>query len=153
MKRLLFLGAAVTVGVLAVVAARSIAKQDRQVDELEALRATLDQARLAADSCQRALTKEEEEFLRFDRVVDSLGRAAEGYEDPDQGGVPQADYHDYLETFEFYNDSVEAWQPRADGLKANEARCRLLIETHNELGDSIRTRQEELMGGGRYGGS
>jgi hypothetical protein len=68
----------------------------------------------------------------------------EGYEDPDRGGVPQAEYQAYLESFEAYNDSVAAWQSRADSLRAMEAACRALVEAHNVLGDSIRHKQEEM---------
>ena len=71
----------------------------------------------------------------------------EGFEDPEQGGVPYADYEAYLENFERYNDSVEVWQARADSLREKETACRALVEAHNLLGDSIRRRQEALREG------
>jgi hypothetical protein len=74
--------------------------------------------------------------------VDSLRNVVDGYEDPDQGGVPQAEYPRYLESFELYNNSVEDWRARADTLQAMEARCRALVEAHNQLSDSIRQWQD-----------
>jgi hypothetical protein len=95
-----------------------------------------------------ALAWEERGFRRFDRMVDSLRIRMESYEDPDRGGVPQAEYEAYLRSFERYNDSVAVWQDRADSLRAKEAACRALIEDHNLLGDSIRRRQESLRNAG-----
>ena len=146
MRRPFLLGAAGAVVVIGVIAARFVVEQDRRVDELEALGSNLEQARSAAEACGRALALEREGFFRLDGVVDSLRTAMEGFEDPDQGGVPQAEYHEYLQTFELYNDSVDAWQPRADSLQASEARCRALVEAHNALSDSVRRRREELTG-------
>jgi hypothetical protein len=147
MKPILTLAFAIALAVLAAFAARAVGERDRQVDELEALGSALEQARAAVDSCGAALALERDEFLRFDQRVDSLRAITDGYVDLEQGGVPEAQYHDYLVTFETYNDSVDAWQPRADSLRAREARCRALIEYYNELGDSIQKRREEITGG------
>ena len=147
MKRILILAFAIALAVLAAFAARAVGERDRQVDELEALGLALEQARAAVDSCGAALALERDEFLRFDQRVDSLRAITDGYVDPEQGGVPEAQYDDYLVTFETYNDSVDAWQPRADSLRAREARCRALIEYYNELGDSIQKRRDEITGG------
>lgn len=149
MKRLIIVIGALGVLILAGLAGGSILERNRRVAEMQALRAALDQARFAADSCKMALSWEEQGFRAFDRRIDSLRTKMEGYEDPERGGVPQADYQAYLESFELYNDSVEAWQSRADSLRAMEAACRALVEAHNELGDSIRQRQEEMRAGGR----
>lgn len=133
--------------ILAGLAGGRILERSRQVAEMQALRDALDQARFAADSCKTALTWEERGFRRFDRLVDSLRTKMESYEDPARGGVPQAEYNAYLESFERYNDSVSVWQDRADSLRAKEAACRALVEDHNALGDSIRRRQEALREG------
>ena len=74
MKRLLLLSFTVAVAVLATITAKFVVDRDRQVDELEALRSTLEEARAAVDSCGSALAYEQEDFLRLDGVVDSLGR-------------------------------------------------------------------------------
>jgi hypothetical protein len=148
MKRILIVGCALVLAVSAAFAARVVGERDRQVDELEALGVALELARAAVDSCGAALGLERDEFLRFDQKVDSLRAITDGYVDLEQGGVPQAEYHDYLVTFETYNDSVDAWQPRADSLRAREARCRALIGYYNELGDSIQKRREEITGEG-----
>jgi hypothetical protein len=148
MKRILILGSVLALAVLAAFAARAVGERDRQVDELEALGVALEQARAAVDSCGAALARERDAFLSFDERVDSLRAVTDGYVDPAQGGVPEAQYHDYLVTFETYNDSVDAWQPKADSLQASEARCRALIQQHNDLGDSLQKRREEITGGG-----
>lgn len=148
MKGILIVAFAVILAVLAAFAAKAVGERDRQVDELEALGEALELARAAVDSCGAALGQEREEFLRFDQKVDSLRAITDAYVDSEQGGVPEAQYHDYLVTFETYNDSVDAWQPKADSLRAREARCRALIEYYNELGDSIQKRREEITGEG-----
>lgn len=124
----------------------NLMERNRRIAELQALRAALDRARFSADSCKVALSWEEQGFLAFDRLVDSLRTDVEGFEDPDRGGVPHAEYEAYLESFQRYNDSVAVWQARADTLQMNEAACRGLIEAHNALGDSIRRRQEAIRG-------
>ena len=149
MKRILMVIGALGVVILAGLAGGSILERSRKVAEMQALRAALDQARFSADSCKVALSWEEEGFRAFDRRVDSLRAEMEGYEDPARGGVPQDDYAAYLESFDLYNDSVGAWQARADSLRAKEAACRALVESHNYLGDSIRRRQEEMRTGTR----
>lgn len=142
MKGIMILGAAVAFLLLAALVGGPILERNRRAGEMKALRTSLYEARFAADSCKTALVVEEEAFLRFDQEVDSLRSAVEAYEDPERGGVPQADYDAYLESFEIYNSSVERWQNQADTLQAREARCRALVEAHNELGDSIRAIQE-----------
>jgi len=149
MKRIFISLAALTLVVLAGLAGGSILERNRRVAEMQALRVALDQARFSADSCKVALSWEEQGFLRFDRLVDSLRAEVESYEDPTQGGVPQAEYEAYLESFTLYNDSVEAWQGQADSLQTKETACRALVEAHNTLGDSIRRRREEWSSGTR----
>jgi hypothetical protein len=112
------------------------------VRELESLREQLRSARILVDSCRVALTWEEQDFLRFDSFVDSLRSRVEEFEDPEQGGVPEEDYPEYMTGFNRYNDSVAVWQDRADSLRAKEAECRALAEAHNLLGDSLRRRLE-----------
>ena len=102
---------------------------------------------MSADSCRMVLGWEQDEFFRFNGVVDSLRTEMESFENPEQGGVPEEVYSEYLATFELYNDSVAVWQERADTLQAKDARCRGLVEAHNHLSDSIRILQEEWRGG------
>jgi hypothetical protein len=113
---------------------------------MQALWAALDQARQSADSCKITLAWEEDDFLRFDRGLDSLRRVVEAFENPELGGVLQPDYGDYLERFDRYNDLVQEWQGQADTLQAREARCRALVEAHNHLADSIQAIREERWG-------
>ena len=147
MKGLTILVAAVALVILVALAGGPILERNRRVGEMEALRSLLDQARVSADSCMVALAREEQDFFRFDRTVDSLRAETESYEDPDQGGVPEAVYEEYLESFDLYNSSVELWQIRVDGLQALEARCRALVGAYNDLRDSVRVREEEIRGG------
>ena len=141
--------AAAAAVVLAALLGGPVLERSRRTAEMEALRTALDQARYSADSCKMTLVFQQEQFLRFDRRVDSLRAETHGFEDPEQGGVPQAEYPEYLESFESYNSSVEAWRQLADSLQASDATCRAIVEAHNYLGDSIRIRQEELIGGNR----
>lgn len=142
MKGLLLLIAAGSLVVFAAIASGPVLERNRRAGQIQALRLALDQARYTADSCKISLAREERDFRLFDEAVDSLRSVTDSYEDPQQGGVPQEEYEEYLEVFDLYNTSVEAWQARADSLQANDARCRILIESHNELGDSIRKVQD-----------
>lgn len=142
MRSALILAAVGILVVLVALAGGPVLERNRRAWEIRGLREALDRARYSADSCKTALAQEQRAFLRFDRAVDSLRNVVDGFEDPGQGGVPQADYSEYLENFELYNTSVENWQRRADTLQLNEARCRALVEAHNRLGDSIRRWQE-----------
>jgi len=144
MKRVIILIGALGLLILAGLYGGSLIERNRRIAEMQVLRAALDQARFSADSCKVALTWEERGFRNFDRFVDSLRAETESYEDPERGGVPEAEYRAYIESFERYNDSVAVWQERADSLRAKEAACRALVEAHNVLGDSIRRRQEAL---------
>jgi len=119
--------------------------EERQVRrEVETLREELRFARTRADSCTVALTWEEQDFLRLDVYVDSLHAQVRGFEDPAQGGVPGAEYEEYLSDFNRYNDSVAVWQNRADSLRNTEESCRTLAEIHNALQDSLRLRLSEV---------
>ena len=106
--------------------------------ELQTLTDDLRGARAEVDSCMRALEWQEEEFLHFDAMVDSLHLRVRAFEDPEQGGVPEAVYRQYLSVFSAYNDSVAGWQDRADALRESEEMCRDLAQFHNALGDSLR---------------
>jgi hypothetical protein len=143
MRSVLLLIVAGVLVVLGALAGGPILERHRRTGEMRALRTALDQARHSADSCKIALVREEAAFLRFDRGVDSLRNVVDSFEDSDQGGVPQAEYRDYLEKFDQYNDLVEDWQLHADSLQAREARCRALVAAHNSLADSINTLREE----------
>ena len=142
MKGLLLLLAAGSLVIFTAIAAGPVLERNRRAGQIQTLRAALDQARYSADSCKVALAREERDFRLFDEAVDSLRTTTDGYEDPEQGGVPEEDYEAYMEAFDLYNTSVESWQARADSLQASDARCRQLIEAHNELGDSIRKVQD-----------
>jgi hypothetical protein len=140
MKRLLMGMAALSVVVAAGLAGGSILERNRFIREIEFLRTDLHQTRFSVDSCKMALVYQEQGFLLFDALVDSLHAEVRTFEDPSRGGVPEARYPEYLEVFDLYNDSVAVWQDRADSLQTSEATCRSLIEWHNLLSDSLRGR-------------
>jgi hypothetical protein len=140
MNRLLMGIAALSVIITAGLAGGSILERNRFIHEIELLRADLYQTRFSVDSCKMALVYHEQSFFLFDGLVDSLRAEVRAFEDPSQGGVPEARYPEYLEVFDLYNDSVAVWQGRADSLHTSEATCRLLVERHNLLSDSLRGR-------------
>ncbi|NNM06014.1 MAG: hypothetical protein HKO65_13070 [Gemmatimonadetes bacterium] len=148
MKGIIIIAAGASLVILAAIAGGPVLERNRRAGEIKALRTALDLSRMSADSCSLVLGWEQEEFLRFNGVVDSLRNEVDGYEDPAQGGVPEEVYTEYLATFELYNDSVGVWQDRADSLQAKEGRCRALVESHNQLSDSIRRVQEGWRSGG-----
>jgi hypothetical protein len=111
-----------------------------EVRAFEAATNQLRDAKARADSCAIELGWEQEQFLDFDRRVDSLRSVLQGYEIPDRGGVPEKDYPEYMQVFEAYNDSVSVWQSRADAVKATEGACRSFTQVHNTLRDSILAR-------------
>ncbi len=151
-QRLVLVVTGLSLIIVASIAGGSILERNRRAAEQKALRVALDRARVSADSCKNTLAYENREFLRFDRMVDSLRTAVEDFEDPEQGGVPQAVYEEYLRTFAAYNDAVKAWEARADSLQASEVQCRTFVEAHNQLADSIRQLQEEWRGSANAGG-
>jgi hypothetical protein len=148
MKRIVLALGAMAVVVVAGLLGGSLLERDRRIAELQALRAQLDAARFAADSCRTALTLQEHSFRRFNQMVDSLRDVVDGFDDPALGGVPEDEYPEYMENFNLYNDSVAVWQARADTLRAKEAACRALVEAHNLLGDSLSQLREEINSGG-----
>ena len=129
---------------VAVLAVRSYREQRRLVDEITALRSDVYDARVSADACRNELAYEEMLFRRFNSVVDSLRADVRSYEEEERGGVPEAQYEEYLERFAGYNDSVASWEGRAEALRAMEQSCRDRVITHNALADSLRGRLLEL---------
>lgn len=137
-----------TLGALVVVAGfvlsgREIVSRQRTFDEINGLRERLYDARSEAQACQRALAARQRDFRRLNETVDSLRTAVSGFEGLDDRGVPQEQYDAYLETFDHYNDSVDAWEGRADALQAAESACRAMVVRHNALRDSLERRLAE----------
>ncbi len=135
------------------VGVRSFAEQKRIRDEITALQGRVYEARVAVDSCRNELAYQEMLFRRFDTLVNDMRGQVDAYESLDERGrrgVPEEEYEAYMEAFEGYNDSVATWEARVDSLRSTEAFCRTLVERHNVLTDSFRTRltEEGLMGTG-----
>jgi len=146
MKRITVGIAVLALAVTGTAAGRSYKERTSLRRELESLRGELWSARSKADSCNLFLALEEREFLGFDAYIDSLHTQVRGFENLDPGGVPGPEYPEYLVLFDRYNDSVGAWQTKADSLRATEASCRALAEFHNALQDSLRRRSSEVGG-------
>lgn len=144
------LGLLAAVGLTFVWVAWSDARErQRTVEQVRSLQADVYAARTSADSCRNELAWAEGQFRRFDEHVDSLRTEVRAFEALDERGVPAERYEEYLELFDGYNDSVAAWERRADELRAAEEVCRALVEGHNTLSDSLRRRIEaEGLGGG-----
>ena len=147
--RALILAAAAIVMVAGVLNIRDNQRTNR---EFEALRREIALARMAADSCRGSLMLQEADFQAFGEAVDSLRGVVRDFEALDPRGVPEARYEEYMARFNAYNDSVSAWDARVDTLRATEAACRILVERHNLLSDSLRRRlvaEGMEVGGGR----
>lgn len=121
----------------------NIVDNQRTRREIESLRRDIYIARLAADSCRGSLMIQESRFRDFGNTVDSLRTEVRDFEAMDPRGVPEEQYGEYMEHFNAYNDSVTAWSTRADRLRTDQEACRLLVEGHNSLSDSLRRRLVE----------
>jgi uncharacterized protein YdcH (DUF465 family) len=132
--------AGVAVLVVAVEGGLNLLHRHRTLQALEALRDQVYDARVAADACRNELAYTQRLFERFDTLVDSLHQEVRKLEALDSRGVPQPRYGEYLKDLHAYNDSVASWHLKADSLKAREATCRRLAETHNTLADSLKRR-------------
>ena len=120
-----------------------LVERRRVTEEVNRLRGELFQARAAADRCQGGLQNSEARLREFDGVIQSLRARVDSFEALDSRGVPEAEYDAYMESFESYNDSVAAWDERAERLRTSEASCRETIERHNGLRDQLRSVMEE----------
>ncbi len=120
-----------------------LVERRRVTAEVNRLRGELFQARAAADRCQGGLLNSEARLREFDEVIQSLRARVDSFEALDSRGVPEAEYDAYMESFDSYNDSVAAWEERAQRLRTSEASCRETIERHNALRDELRSVIEE----------
>ncbi|HSG08266.1 MAG TPA: hypothetical protein VLA36_07905 [Longimicrobiales bacterium] len=135
----------ILLGVLALAVVGSLAAsiwtmvdRSRTRQEILDLRDRVARAHISADSCTNVLAYDQMLFQQFDEVVDSLRGEVSAFEELDPRGVPEERYDEYMERFRAYNDSVAAWELRADRLRTSDAACRTLIEAHNSLSDSVR---------------
>lgn len=124
--------------VLLFVGVDRLLERQRISEEVTRLRGELFQARAAAQRCQGGLANSEARLRDFDEVIGSLRARVDSFEALDARGVPEEEYDAYMESFESYNDSVAAWDDRAQRLRTAEASCRATIERHNALRDTLR---------------
>lgn len=94
--------------------------------------------RLDADACRRELVAAEAGFREYDGRVDSLRARVDAYEALHPDGVPADSFGVYLDAFDEYNEAVDRWQRRAEALRRKREACVEVVETHNELSDSLR---------------
>ena len=109
-----------------------------QMDPHAALRDSLAALRARADSCRWDVDSRAAQLRAYNRRLDSMRSRVREMEALDRRGVPVDSYRVYLETFNAYNDSVAAWPPLEDTVRALDARCRDLAGRHNILADSLR---------------
>lgn len=138
---LTFVGA-VAVGLLILVGAQRIMERQQTIAEIERLREDLYRSRLASDRCLGSLQTSETALRSLRTTIDSL-RVEVGTYETAAGQVPQSRYDEYMGVFEEYNDSVSVWEGRERRLRSAEAQCRITIERHNALGDSLRAALDE----------
>lgn len=112
-------------------------ERQRISEEVTRLRGELFQARAAAQRCQGGLANSEARLRDFDEVIGSLRARVDSFAGLDPRGVPEEQYDTYMESVESYNDSVAAWEDRAQRLRTAEASCRETIERHNALRDRL----------------
>jgi predicted nucleic acid-binding Zn-ribbon protein len=129
---------ALSVAVLLFVGVDRLLERQRISEEVTRLRGELFQARAAAERCQGGLANSEARLRDFDEVIGTLRARVDSFEALDTRGVPEEEYDAYMESFESYNDSVAAWEDRAQRLRTAEASCRATIERHNALRDTLR---------------
>lgn len=136
--RRVLIGVGVLAGAaLAVTGAMRLVERQRTADEINGLREELYRARAAADRCRNALANSESSIRALSVQIDSLRSRVDSFEALDARGVPAEHYDEYLEVFESYNDSVGVWEGRERRLRAAEESCRVTIEEHNVLSDSL----------------
>ena len=130
-----------TVAAVALLASGSMRILDRQrtVREINGLREELYRARVGADRCRSSLTNSESSLRELTASLDSLRARVDSFETAEGGrrGVQAAQYDEYLEVFDSYNDSVGVWEARERRLRSAETACRATIEGHNALSDSL----------------
>ena len=128
---------ALVVGVLMVTGVTRVLERQRTADEINRLRDDLYQARVSADRCRGTLQTSEAALRSLSLTIDSLRSRVDSFEAMDGRGVPADRYPEYLGIFDAYNDSVEVWEGRERRLRTSESACRMTIEGHNALSDSL----------------
>jgi hypothetical protein len=102
------------------------------------LRDSLAVLRMRTESCQRDVRADAAWLRAYDARLDSMRGRVRELEALDRRGVPVDSYTVYMGAFETYNDSVAAWAPLEDSVRAADARCREVALRHNALADSLR---------------
>jgi hypothetical protein len=92
--------------------------------------------REAVAACHAEVEAEQARFQAHQDRVDSLHAVVRGHESDDRT-VPAAEFDDYLEAFDAYNEAVRHWHDRAAALQTAWEECRALAERHNERVDSL----------------
>ena len=143
----MILGAALALGlVYFVLGYRAHLRQQRILDRIESLGAEVQAARIAAEGCANDLAMAESLFDQTRQDTDSLKAAVESVERPlpDGGrGVDAGSYDEYMADVGDYNDAVARWEAQGETVLTRREACRLLVERHNLLVDSLRALMAE----------
>lgn len=111
-------------------------------NHIQMLRDSTQYLRAASDSCNSTLESSQTALVMYRGRLDSLYRDVRDFEEADLGGVPAAEYTEYMEQFTAYRDSADAWDGRVASLESTLAECRTLAELHNVTVDSLRAAVE-----------
>jgi hypothetical protein len=125
---------------------RAHLRNQRVLDQVEALGAEVQAARAAADGCVNDLAMAESLFRQTQADADSLKAQVEAAEQPLPGGGRGVDaqaYETYMADVGDYNAAVERWEAQGEEVEARDQECRALVERHNLLLDSLRALMAE----------
>jgi hypothetical protein len=130
------LGGLVLAG-LVVTTANRVVERQQTVEEIDRLRTELHRARVSSDRCRGSLVTSEASLRDLGLTIDSLRSLVDSFETLDRRGVPADQYPEYLDIFDSYNDSVASWAGRERRLRSAETACRITIQEHNAITDSL----------------
>lgn len=114
--------------------------------QVEALGAEVQVARAAADGCANDLAMAESLFRQTQADADSLRAMVEAAEQPLPGGgrgVDAQEYDAYMADVGDFNAAVERWEAQGEEVQTRDQECRVLVERHNTLLDSLRALMAE----------
>lgn len=122
---------------LMITGASRVMERQNTVEEINRLRTDLYRARVSSDRCRGSLQTSEASLRDLGLAIDSLRSLVDSFEALDGRGVPADQYPEYLEIFDSYNDSVASWEGREERLRTAETSCRMTIEGHNAISDTL----------------
>ncbi len=143
-RALLWLGLLVVVGVIvATLWLDRREARDSPLRQAEVVRDEVREARAEWELCLDSLEVVERRFRTRAQASEALQARIRRLEGMDPRGVPADSYEVYLETVDRFNAGVPEWERELEALRARESVCQSLLESRNELADSLRGLLEE----------